>query len=319
MNLSYLAIIFGLITTLAFSVEPSQTAEFERAERYVCGYGCKVDYQKAEIIFKRLAEQGDSEAMRRWACLNFSSTDKEKFNKYRSLLQRACDMGNSTALLEMAEIYESHGDYKSGLKYTLMAADKGNIDALKTLSIYYELGDAGEINYPKSLDYLMTFLKLTPKDKDKADACEKISSLYKKEGTPITNIAMSKMYLLRSAGYGNVSAQEAVAFNYISGAEGFEKNPSEAAKWLKGPAEHGNILCMEMLGTMFLKGEGLPKDNVMAYKWLNLASAKSPNARSFRDYLAEKMSNSDISEAQRLSRVEAQQISKKNMFYKSSY
>ena len=58
---------------------------------------------------------------------------------------------------------------------------------------------------------------------------------------------------------------------------------------------------------MYDKGEGVPQNYVQAHKWLNLAasrttSEKSKEIRLTRDGLAEKMTASQVAEAQRLAR-----------------
>jgi len=67
----------------------------------------------------------------------------------------------------------------------------------------------------------------------------------------------------------------------------------------------GNPFAQAMLGLMFDKGHGVPQDFVLAYKWLNLAAARTQGherqvyAR-FRDAVASKMSTNEIVEGQRL-------------------
>ena len=51
-----------------------------------------------------------------------------------------------------------------------------------------------------------------------------------------------------------------------------------------------------------MKGEGLPKDDVMAYAWLNVSGIKFEDARKLRDKLAQSMSQQSIEEAQKMSR-----------------
>ena len=58
---------------------------------------------------------------------------------------------------------------------------------------------------------------------------------------------------------------------------------------------------------MYNNGEGLPQDYVQAHKWVNLAASVSTgevaeNSRLLRDQLAEKMTASQVAEAQRLAR-----------------
>jgi TPR repeat protein len=67
----------------------------------------------------------------------------------------------------------------------------------------------------------------------------------------------------------------------------------------------GNPFGQAMLGLMYDKGHGVPQDFVLAYKWLNLAAARTSWRQ--RDYflrlrnaVASKMSGEEISEGQRL-------------------
>jgi TPR repeat protein len=54
---------------------------------------------------------------------------------------------------------------------------------------------------------------------------------------------------------------------------------------------------------MYADGDGVPKDLVIAYMWLNLAAAKGePNAKANRDNIERQMTPDQIAEAQRLSR-----------------
>lgn len=53
----------------------------------------------------------------------------------------------------------------------------------------------------------------------------------------------------------------------------------------------------------FRRGQGVPRDQVLAYMWLNIASSNgNKNAIQFRNLLEKKMSPQQIAEAQRLAR-----------------
>ena len=57
---------------------------------------------------------------------------------------------------------------------------------------------------------------------------------------------------------------------------------------------------------MYNNGEGVPQDYVQAHKWVNLAASRTTERaedyRLTRDKLAEKMTASQVAEAQRLAR-----------------
>jgi TPR repeat protein len=70
-------------------------------------------------------------------------------------------------------------------------------------------------------------------------------------------------------------------------------------------AVQGNPFAQAMLGLMYDKGHGVPQDFVLAYKWLNLAAARTYGREReayarFRDAVASKMSTNEIAEGQRL-------------------
>ena len=61
------------------------------------------------------------------------------------------------------------------------------------------------------------------------------------------------------------------------------------------------------LGGMYANGEGVPHDNIEAHMWLNLAASRSSGADrertvAARDRVAERMTPTDLSEAQRRAR-----------------
>jgi TPR repeat protein len=89
----------------------------------------------------------------------------------------------------------------------------------------------------------------------------------------------------------------------LDGPRDFEK----AKAFLTDGARKGDTLAQAELGLMYSEGEGLPKDLVAAYMWLNLAAAKSFSmgkweASVSRDILEDQMTKEQIAEAQKLSR-----------------
>ena len=90
---------------------------------------------------------------------------------------------------------------------------------------------------------------------------------------------------------------------YFNG-ENVPQDYAEAAKWYRKAAERGHAKSQFGLALMYEKGWGVPKDDVQAHTWSNLAAltGKEPGAVKLRDILAENMTSTDISEAQRLAR-----------------
>ncbi len=68
-------------------------------------------------------------------------------------------------------------------------------------------------------------------------------------------------------------------------------------------AEQGFASAQNNLAKMYRRGEGVPKDDVLAHMWWSLAAAQGDElARINRDRLTEQMTPVQLAEAQRLAR-----------------
>ena len=103
---------------------------------------------------------------------------------------------------------------------------------------------------------------------------------------------------------GNAEAQSFLGYMFENG-YGAPQVYVTAADLYVQAAIRGNPFGQGMLGLMYDKGHGVPQDFVLAYKWLNLAAARSQRReRDFflrlRNAVASKMSPAQIAEGQRL-------------------
>jgi len=62
------------------------------------------------------------------------------------------------------------------------------------------------------------------------------------------------------------------ALNYLLGRDGTVKSAEKAASLFKSLAEQNWSSAQHMLGNMYLRGKGVEKNDLLAYKWLSLAS-----------------------------------------------
>src|SRR5439155_12555198 len=85
------------------------------------------------------------------------------------------------------------------------------------------------------------------------------------------------------AGRGNPRAQAMLGFLYENGL-GAPQAYDVAAELYAGAAERGDPSGQYLLGLMYDKGHGVDRDDVLAYKWLNLAAAAAP-VRDRENYL----------------------------------
>jgi hypothetical protein len=105
-----------------------------------------------------------------------------------------------------------------------------------------------------------------------------------------------------AARQGNPEGEFYLARCYSRG-DGVPKNYVEAAKWYRLAALQGNPDAQHQLGRCYLIHEGVEKNNTLAYMWLNLAATTgNESARQDRDAVAQRMTDAEITTAQRLSR-----------------
>ena len=91
------------------------------------------------------------------------------------------------------------------------------------------------------------------------------------------------------------------------GDKGLPVDATEAAKWYRRAAEQNYADAQLQLGAMYEWGQGVPKDDVEAYKWSNLAQSQltgrwSDAAGQRLARLEQRMTREEIAEAQELSR-----------------
>jgi TPR repeat protein len=84
---------------------------------------------------------------------------------------------------------------------------------------------------------------------------------------------------------------------------GAERDYREGVRIFQEAAEQGDDMSQMCLGMAYIRGHGVPKDNILAYKWLNLAaSGGDDRPRKIRDEMGKWMPTHEVLEAQRLSR-----------------
>ena len=85
---------------------------------------------------------------------------------------------------------------------------------------------------------------------------------------------------------------------------GVNEDYAEAARWYRLAAEQGHAPSQERLASLYNHGQGVPLNNVEAYKWMDLAVAHSQGREQehhsfYRDIIGKEMTPEQISEAQR--------------------
>jgi TPR repeat protein len=137
-----------------------------------------------------------------------------------------------------------------------------------------------------------------------------------RRATPIDPQDEAIMWLRRAAEGGHVEAQWELANAYWGRSISYkphERDFEEAVTWWERAAENGQPNSQWQLGTLYERGQGVPREYSQAYKWHELAtmnlSAKSAEHDQLlkiwaddRKTLSDKMSSQQIVEAERLVR-----------------
>ena len=106
---------------------------------------------------------------------------------------------------------------------------------------------------------------------------------------------------------GNARTLGQLGFRYENGS-GVPQNYAAAADLYLRAAEQGDAFAQSRLGLSYDKGHGVPLDYILAYKWLELATARAPRRehdfyQRLRDAIASKMSLAQVVEGQRLALI----------------
>ena len=113
-------------------------------------------------------------------------------------------------------------------------------------------------------------------------------------------------WFLRAAKQGDVNSQVSVAQMYEDG-DSVPQDYVQAVNWYKKAAEHvpdrgGAGVARSSLGFLYMEGHGVPQDYRTAYMYFALSNSKGN-----MQWAAEKMTSSQIAEAQRSAKEWVQQ------------
>ena len=195
----------------------------------------------------------------------FSEIDKQDFLS----LKRSAEAGDASAQYALGlRCREGKGvakDIAQALTWFRKAAEQGNAGAQFNLGAMYAVGEG------------------VPKDAVQATA-----------------------WYRKAAEQGQADAQSRLGEMYFDG-HGVHKDATLAASWFRKAAAQGQADAQFRLGLEYAFGTGVPNDFIQAYMWANLAAAhgsdeKAKIASKLRDDISERMSPTQIAEAQRLTR-----------------
>ena len=187
------------------------------------------------------------------------------------------------------------GDYASALNELLPLARHGNALAQYNVGMTYDEGYGDYVEAAKW--YLLAA------EQGDVLAQTNLGHMYDHgDGVPQDDTEAVKWYLL-AAEQGNVTAQFNLGVMFRNG-DGVVQDHAEALRWYKLAAEQGDAYAQSTIGMMHDNGEGVPQDNVKAYMWYLIGAVNGlPGGDILVASVAEEMTPSDVSEAERRARV----------------
>jgi TPR repeat protein len=210
--------------------------------------------------------------------------------------------------LEDAQAAEKRDDTATAIPIYLTLAEKGDLGAQKRLGFFYEIGWGVNRDWTVAAKW---YAKAA--DAGDADAAGSLSHLGRNLPFMYPSVSDQTIYQLveAAARKGYAVAQMSLGvmnYTFDTFSNLRRNNLSEALIWYRRAAAQGNVDAEIALAMAYENGIGVPQDYVEAHKWLNLAASAvkyedmREDLRKRRDELAQKMTASQIAEAQKLAR-----------------
>lgn len=145
-------------------------------------------------------------------------------------------------------------------------------------------------------------------EKGDASAQQRLGDTYGQgDGVVVDYVEAMKWWRL-AAEQGNPDAQNNLGLMYASG-DGGTRDYAEAVTWFSLAAMQGHAMAPERLCCHYFDGEGMPRNYVLAHMWGSIAAHNgNKSGAGLRDLAAEKMTQADVEEAQKLACVRMESI-----------
>lgn len=179
----------------------------------------------------------------------------------------------TTTMLEIAALYknEESNELKERAEVWLnRVVERGGAQSMYDISDMYFTGKYG---MKQNNEEALKWLNKAA-DNGNVEALTKLSNAYEYELFGLKKDKTKIISLTRKAAdKGDGYAMYVLGTYYLEG-NFIEKNESEARKWFQKAADKGNRSAMGTLGLNYLNGDGVPKDYAKAAVWLKKAAVK---------------------------------------------
>jgi TPR repeat protein len=256
---------------------------------------------------ERLAHQGNADAQVNLGIMYGSGQGvPQDYAAAAGWFRKAAEQGNANGQYNLGIIYDKGQgvpqDYAAAAGWFRKAAEQGSANAQFNLGSMYLRGQGVTGDYVKAANW---YRKAAEQGDAKSQG--QLGLMYAGgEGVP-QDYAAAMHWCRQAADKGIVAAQWQLGTLYANG-QGVAQDFDEAARWSRKAADRGYAKAQLLLGALYNNGEGVPKDYVQSYKWLTLAASRAPasqtnndnKAASLRDFVATKLTPTEIAEAQKL-------------------
>jgi TPR repeat protein len=276
--------------------------------KYKRGDGVQKDAAQAAYWYRKAAEQGDAEAQSSLGSLYELGRGVAKdYSEAVKWYRKAAEQGNAEGQFSLAQSYmDGKGvpqSYLEAAKWYGKAAEQDDpfwsADARQELGVCY--CQLGELEVPKNYAEAAKWFRKGAEQRN-ASAQSSLAGLYYSGlGVP-KDLVEAKRWSLKAADQYRNSAEQGDADAQLGLADCYEylHDDPERVKWLRRAAEQGNVIAQYNLGASYRLGEGVPENDIEAYKWFSVAAAHGwKGCAEQRDSLAQSMSREEVVEGQR--------------------
>ena len=189
------------------------------------------------------------------------------------------------------------GDYSTALSEFRPLAEHGQAQAQEYLGQMYANGLGVSRDYAEALHWFRLAA-----DQGVASAQYQLGLMYHNGQGALQDSAEAARWYRLAAEKGHASARVNLGRLYLDGL-GVPQSYEEAKHWFRQAAGQGNTAAQLQLGLLYQNGRGVREDYVHAHMWFTLAALQGQKGASkLREALAQRMTRTQIAEAQQLAR-----------------
>ncbi len=273
--------------------DPHAAALYAEAVRWQGGDGgdSPIDLPRADALLRQAAALGDTEAMDR---LGDMSRDGEgganvDWDQARAWYEKEAAAGGAWGMFSLAEFYrlgqgvEKNPDLaerwaQKAFAAATAGAARGELKSIDCLAWCYAQGVGTTPDVAQQ-----TRLLTKAAAAGYPSAMVGLASTLNQQGNGETPEVLRLM--TEAANKGIASAAAEIGLWYLEGAQGLPDDPDKGLKWLARSADMGRTRSMQLLGTLYLRGQFLDKNEKQAVLWFTRGAEKQDPA-SMRDLAA---------------------------------